>query len=148
MASDGRFAGQQGSLVLLDSTSNDAILPDVNVESWTFEPQIELTEKAFVGEVGPVFREFSKGYSLELKVEYNDAAQAVAWINLMKARLEGASSDEFAAGLKYTSLAGDAFRVTCRDLHIESNPFELGGQMDFLSGTVKFKGNQYKVEVA
>ena len=146
--SDGRFTGQQGSLVLQDITTGDAILPDVHIESWTFAVEIELTEKAFIGEVGPTFREFAKGYSLELKVEYNDAAQVVAWINAMQARLSGASSDEIASSLKYTSRDGQAFRVTCRDLHIESNPFELGGQTEFLSGTIKFKGNQYAVALA
>jgi len=146
--SDGRFAGQEGSLVLLDVTTNDAILPDVYIESWTFEPQVELTEKKFIGEIGPHYREFANGYSLEVKVQFNDAAQSVAWLNLMKARLEGASNDEFAAGLKYTALDLSAFRVTCRDLHLESDPMEFAGQTDFLQSTIKFKGTQYKVELA
>lgn len=146
--SDGRFAGREGVIVLLNSTTGDGILPDVNVESWTIEPLVELTEHAFTGEIGPHFRPFSKGYSLKVKVQYNNVAQFVAFYNLMKARLEGANSDEFAAGLKCRSDLGEAMRFTCRDLQPESLPAELGGQTEFLSGDLSFKGRDYKVEAA
>lgn len=146
--SDGRFAGREGSLVLLNSTTGDSILGDVNIESWTVDPLVELTEHMFCGEIGPHHRAFSKGYSLKLKVQFNDVAQAVAFYSLMKARLDGANQDEFAAGLKYRNDLGQAFRITCRDMQPESLPAEVGGQTEFLSGDLSFKGRDYKVDEA
>lgn len=143
-----RFAGQEGSVTVVDSTTGDALLADISVESFNVHLPFDVTKKDFIGEVGPDFREFSDGYEVELKVEHNDAAQTVDFINAIVAKARSESLDEFAASLKYVSPDGGAFRVILQDIHWEGPPLELAGRKEFLASTLKGKGKVFKVQLA
>lgn len=141
-----RYAGQEGSLTLINSTTQEQQLPSLNLESCSFGFPFELTKKQFIGEIGPVYREFADGYEAEFKFEPSDADEIVAYVNAVKAKAEGASTDEFAIQMRFASPDGPTLQVTFRDAHFEGLPFELGGRTEFLTGTHKVKGKTYKIQ--
>jgi hypothetical protein len=142
-----RYAGAEGSLVLMNSTTGDELMAGMPLASIKWSFPLELVKKQYIGDIGPTYREFSDGYELEAEVEPDDAEKFVAIINAVKAKAEGASSDEFAAQAKYASPSGSTFQVTFRDLHWEGIPGDMGGRTEFLKTTFKAKGKVYKVQV-
>lgn len=147
MATGGlRFAGEEGVISVLNTTTGDQQMPDINIESATVTLALELTMKQFIGDLGPTFREFYNGYELELKLQPNDPAQLVAFMNAVIAKAQGLINDEFAVSFKAVSPDRGAFRVTCRDLHWDSLPLDLPSRTDFLTLTLKAKGNVCKFQ--
>lgn len=144
-----RYSGQPGesSLTLINTTTQEQLLPSMALESVTVTLPLELVEKNYIGEVGPDFREFGKGYEVEFKMAHTDAGETVALVNAIKAKAEGKSVEEFALQTRYFSPGGATYQITLRDLHFEGIPFELGGRTDFLMSTIKAKGKNYKVNV-
>jgi hypothetical protein len=142
-----RYAGQEGALVLINSTTQEQKLPSMAIESTSFGFPFELTKKQFIGELGPDYREFADGYELEFKFEPTDADEVVDYVNAIKAKAEGRSTDEFAAQLRYASPDGSTLQITFRDLHWEGLPFEQASRTDFLTGTHRCKGKVYKIQV-
>lgn len=141
-----RYAGQEGSLTLINSTTQDQLLPTINLESTSFGFPFELTKKQFIGKTGPTYREFADGWELEFKFEPDNADEIVAYANAVKAKAEGASTDEFAFQVRFASPDGPTLQITFRDGHFEGLPFELGGRTEFLTGTHKVKGEVYKIQ--
>jgi hypothetical protein len=142
-----RYAGQEGSLVLINSTSQDQLLPTIGLESTSFGFPFELTKKQFIGQIGPDYREFADGWELEFKFEPANAEEVVAYVNAIKAKAEGKSVDEFAAQLLFASPDGPTLQITFRDGHFEGLPFELSGRTEFLTGTHRMKGKIYKIQI-
>jgi hypothetical protein len=142
-----RYAGQEGSLTLINTTTQDQLLPSIGLESTSFSFPFELTQKQFIGEIGPDYREFANGWELEFKFEPTAAEEIVAYVNAIKAKAEGTSTDEFAVQLRFASPDGSTLQVTFRDGHFEGLPFELGGRTEFLTGTHRMKGKFYKIQV-
>lgn len=141
-----RYAGQEGSLTLINSTTQEQLLPTVNLESTNFGFPFELTKKQFMGDIGPTYREFADGWELEFKFEPDNADEIVAYANVVKAKAEGKSTDEFAFQVRFACPDGPTLQVTFRDGHFEGLPFEMGGRTDFLTGTHKVKGKTYKIQ--
>lgn len=141
-----RYAGQEGSLTLINSTTQEQLLPTINLESTSFGFPFELTKKQFIGKTGPTYREFADGWELEFKFEPDNADEIVAYANAVKAKAEGASTDEFAFQVRFASPDGPTLQITFRDGHFEGLPFELGGRTEFLTGTHKVKGEVYKIQ--
>lgn len=142
-----RFAGQEGSLTLINATTQEQLLPTLNLESVTFGLPFELTKKQFIGRTGPVYREFADGWELEYKFEPDQAEEIVAYVNAAKAKAEGKSTDEFAYQVRFASPDGATLQITFRDGHFEGLPFEMGGRTEFLTGTHRSKGDVYKIQV-
>ena len=142
-----RFAGQEAVLSLINSTTGDALIPDVGVESSKVSFPLVLTKKDFFGELGPDFREFGDGFEVSFKFEHVDADSAVSMLNQILAKAQGASVDEFALSMKYVSPDGGAFRVVLLDLHFENvGDLDLGGRTDFLMSELKAKGKKFKIK--
>jgi hypothetical protein len=145
-----RYAGQEGTLTLLDATTQEELLASIGLESIMFAFPMELTETQFLGDnEGPEFREFPMGYELEFKFQPNDAAQLVAYANLIRDRAQGKpdSNHIFAAQVRFASPDGPTLQVTFADLHWEGLPFDMGGRTNFLTGTHRCKGKKYKIQV-
>jgi hypothetical protein len=142
-----RYSGQEGAISIIDSTTQDALIPDVNIESFSFSFPYELVKKEFIGELGPDYREFADGYEFGCKAEINNAAQFVTFVNLLKAKAEGKSADEFAAQIRMAGPDASTLQITFRDIHWEGLPFDLGSRTDFLTLDLKGKGKSYKVQI-
>ena len=142
-----RFAGQESKLALVNSTTQDPILPDIAVVSMTGTLKNELVKRNFLGETGPDHREFADGYELEIEVEITDAAQIVTFINAMQAKAKGKSNDQFSASTKYVSPDGGSFRLVFPDLRWDSTPMNMGGRTDFLKTTLKASGKTWKAQL-
>lgn len=144
-----RFAGQEAVLSFVDTTTGDAILPDIAIASIDFDFPFELTKKEYIGEIGPDFREFADGWTAAIKFDPNNAAQFVTYVGLLKAKAEGASTDEFAIQLKFTAPDAGAFNIQLRDAHFENGGGgSLSGRTDFLASGIKAKGKTYKIATA
>ena len=142
-----RYAGQEGTLTLINSTTQEQLLPSLNLESCSFGFPFELTKKQFMGEIGPTYREFADGWELEYKFELDQADQVVAYVNAIKAKAEGKSTDKFAFQVRFASPDGPTLQITFRDGHFEGLPFEMGGRTEFLTSTHRAKGAPYKIQV-
>lgn len=142
-----RYAGQEGALVLINSTTQEQLLPTLNLESTSFGLPFNLTKKDFIGDLGPTYREFPDGWECEFKFEPNEAEEVAAYVNAIKAKAEGESVDEFAIQLRFASPDGSTLQITFRDAHFEGLPFDLGGRTEFLTGTHRCKGKVYKIQV-
>lgn len=142
-----RFAGQEGVVALVNSTSQEALLADVGVKSWNFGAPFSITEEEFIGETGPKLREFADAITLELEVSWAGAEQTANYLAAMLAKARGASTDEFQAALKYRSLTGGTFRIVLRDLHSEGVPIDTRGRKEFTNGTLRFKVEPKNVKV-
>lgn len=132
-----RFAGQENALTLVNSTTNDQLIPDMNLESCTVTLKFDLVQKQYMGEIGPDYREFADGAEVEFKFAHNDALQSVTLLNALLARAQGKSTDEFAIASKYVSPDAGSFRVILRDLHFSDIPLDLSGRKEFLMSTIK-----------
>lgn len=141
---DGRYTGLGGSLVFVNESTDEPVLPAIDIESWNFEPLFEMVESDFISETSTRFRSFHKGFGLKLKTQPNQADQIVSFMALVKAKGEGAITDVISAGLNYTSSLGGDFRISCRDLEFESGPLDLGKRTQFLGIDLAFKGSIWK----
>lgn len=142
-----RYAGQEGSLTLINTTTQEQLLPTIGLESSSFGFPFELTKKQFIGELGPDYREFADGWELEFKFEPTNAEEIVAYVNVVKAKAEGKSTDEFAVQIRFASPDGPTLQITFRDGHFEGLPFEQAGRTEFLTGTHRMKGKTYKIQI-
>ena len=141
---DGRFAGQESTLSVLDVTTGDVLIGDIALESSVVTFPFDLVKKQYMGEIGPTYRAFHDGWEAEIKVSPNDVGQIVSLANLLIAKASGASQDEIAISMKYISPIG-AFQVVLRDAASEGLPLDMGGGHDFLMTSLKFKGKIYKI---
>jgi hypothetical protein len=142
-----RYAGQEAALTLINTSTQDQLLPSIGLESTSFAFPFELTQKQFIGEIGPDYREFANGWEVEFKFEPTIAEEIVAYVNAVKRKAEGASNEEFAVQLRFASPDGSTLQITLRDGHFEGLPFDLGGRTEFLTGTHRMKGKFYKIQV-
>jgi hypothetical protein len=142
-----RLAGQEGALSLLNTTTQDELLPALNLLSIKANFPFELVKREYIGETGPDYREFGDGYELEVEAEPDDADQIAAYLNAITAKAQGKSQDEFAAQMRLASPDGGTLQVTFRDIHWEGLPLDLGSRTDFLKLSLKGKGKVFKVQV-
>lgn len=140
-----RYAGQDGTLVLLNTTTQAQLLPGLNIASINFGFPFELLKKTYIGQIGPQYREFDDGYELEWKFDVHDAGLLVAYANAVKGKARGESNLEFAAMIRYVALDAPTLQVVFRDMHWEGLPFESGGQRELLSATHRTKGAEYLI---
>lgn len=141
-----RLAGQEGALTLINSTTQEQMMPSLFLESVTVTFPFEVVTKQFIGETGPTHRAFGNGYEVEFKIEHDNAAEVVAMANAILAKVQGLSTDEFALQTRYRNADGDVLQITLRDLVFEGIPFELGGRTDFLTSSIKAKGKTFKIQ--
>jgi hypothetical protein len=141
-----RFAGQEGALSILNSTTGDQLMPDLAFESCSVKFPFEVVTKQYIGEIGPDHREFSNGFEISVKFAPTSADQLATLLNLMLAKAQGKSNDEFLAQFKAISPDGGTLLITCRDIRWEGLPLDLAGRLDFLMGELNGKGKKAKVE--
>lgn len=142
-----RYAGQEGSLTLINATTQEQLLPSIGLESTSFGFPFELTKKQFIGRTGPDYREFADGWELEFKFEPQQADELVDYVLAVKAKAKGETTTEFAVQLRFASPDGPTLQITLRDGHFEGLPFELSGRSEFLTGTHRMKGDEYKIQI-
>lgn len=137
----GRFAGQEGKLSVIDSTTGDEVMPDLAFESVSIGTSFEIVTKQYIGETGPDHREFANGGDIKIKFAPTSAEKLATLANLMIAKAEGKSNDEFMAQFTASSPDGGTLLATCRDIHWEGLPLDLAGRLEFLMGDLngKFK---------
>jgi hypothetical protein len=141
-----RFAGQEGALSLLNSTTGDQLMPDLAFESVEVSFPFEVVTKQYIGETGPDHREFSNGYEIKVKFAPTNADQLATIANAMIAKAQGKSNDEFMAQFKAASPDGGTLLITCRDIRWEGLPLNLAGRLEFLMGDLNGKGKKSKIE--
>lgn len=142
-----RYTGENGEITLLNSTTGEQLLPSMAIESFDFNFPFDLVQKDFIGNNGPTFREFADGYEFNFKLQPNNGAEVVDYVNALKAKAEGTSADEFAAQVRLKSPGLPTIQVTFRDMHFSGNPFSVGGRKEFLTLDQKTKGTNYKIAV-
>ena len=142
-----RFAGQEGALTLLNSTTQDELLPAAPLLSVKVNLPFELVKREFIGEKGPDYREFADGYEIEVEFEPDSADLIAAYANAILAKARGESSDQFAAQFRVAAIDDATLQITCLDIHWEGVPFDLGGRTEFLKSSLKGKGKTCKVQV-
>ena len=142
-----RFAGQESKLAIVNSTTQDPIMPDIAAISMNAMLKQELVKRDFLGETGPDYREFADGFDIEIEVELTSAAQIVAFVNAMQAKAKGKSNDQFASSMKYVSPDGGSFRLAFPDVRWDTTPLNLGGRKDFLKTTLKGSGKTWKAQL-
>lgn len=142
-----RFAGQESKLAIVNSTTQDPIMPDIATVSMNAMLKQELVKRDFIGETGPDYREFADGYDIEIEVELTNAAQIVTFINAMQAKAKGLSNDQFGGSMKYSSPDGGSFRLVFPDIRWDTTPLNLGGRKDFLKTTLKGSGKTWKAQL-
>lgn len=142
---EARFAGQEGSFTLLNSTTGEQLLPDMHIESISASFLKEMVIKRYIGQIGPEVRSFDDGYELGVKFDPHNAITLVAFVTLCQAKAQGKINDEFAAQMKLVSPTGGTCRIVYRDVHWDSSPISLGGQHELLNKEIKGRGRTFKI---
>lgn len=141
-----RFAGQEGGLTCVNSTTKEEQIPSINVESISTTIDLEKVKKQFIGRTGPAYRTFADGASFEFKIEHTDAEETAAYLNAMKAKHEGKSNDEFALQWRVESVDGGTLQITLFDLAFDPFDLTLGGRTSVLESTIKGSCPSYLIE--
>ncbi len=142
--SDTRFAGQEATLSIVNTTTGDPLIADVLLESATVTLPFDVVKKQYMGEIGPRYRMFADGWEADIKVAPTSAPQMVELANLLVAKASGLIQDEIALQMKYVSPTG-AFRIVLRDGACDGIPLDTGGGHEFLESGLKWKGQQFKI---
>jgi hypothetical protein len=146
MAAGLRFAGQDASITLANLTTGAQVVPDIPIEKSTITFNMVVNKKEFLGEIGPDYREFTDGVTIDLSVEPNDAGQIVDLVSQIQAKAQGASTDQFAYSAQFTSPDGGVFRVVVPDIHWDTFALEMAGRTELASTTLKAMAKTFKIQ--